>query len=74
MEKLKIYLLKESAICNTPVSLYAATKQADELMAYSYAHLYGMVCTGLRFFTVYGPLGRPDMAVYSFTKDIFEEN
>ena len=54
------------------VSLYGATKKANELMAYSYAHLYGIPCTGLRFFTVYGPWGRPDMAVYSFTKSILE--
>lgn len=55
-----------------PVSLYAATKKANELMAHSYAHLYGIPCTGLRFFTVYGPWGRPDMAMYIFTKAIFE--
>ncbi|MDQ7011307.1 MAG: NAD-dependent epimerase [Mariprofundaceae bacterium] len=53
-----------------PVSLYAATKKANELMAHSYAHLYGIPCTGLRFFTVYGPWGRPDMAYFSFTRDI----
>ncbi len=51
-----------------PVSLYAATKKANELMAHTYAHLYGMRCTGLRFFTVYGPWGRPDMALFLFTK------
>lgn len=56
-----------------PVSLYAATKKANELIAHSYAHLYGIPMTGLRFFTVYGPYGRPDMAYYSFTKDILEE-
>jgi len=55
-----------------PVSLYAATKRANELMAHSYAHLYGLPCTGLRFFTVYGPWGRPDMAVFMFTKAIIE--
>lgn len=55
-----------------PVSLYAATKKANELMAHSYAHLYGIPCTGLRFFTVYGPWGRPDMAVYKFTKALYE--
>jgi UDP-glucuronate 4-epimerase len=55
-----------------PVSLYAATKKANELMAHSYAHLYGMPCTGLRFFTVYGPWGRPDMALFKFTKNILE--
>ncbi|MFA5576791.1 MAG: NAD-dependent epimerase [Tissierellaceae bacterium] len=53
-----------------PVSLYAATKKANELMAHTYSHLYGIPTTGLRFFTVYGPWGRPDMAYYSFTKDI----
>ncbi len=53
-----------------PVSLYAATKKADELMAHSYSHLYNIPTTGLRFFTVYGPWGRPDMAYFSFTKDI----
>ena len=51
-----------------PVSYYAATKKANEVMAHSYAHLYGMPCTGLRFFTVYGPWGRPDMALFKFTR------
>lgn len=55
-----------------PVSLYAATKKANELMAHTYADLYGIPCTGLRFFTVYGPWGRPDMALFKFTKAIFE--
>jgi UDP-glucuronate 4-epimerase len=55
---------------NTPVSLYAATKRANELMAYSYSHLYQIPATGLRFFTVYGPWGRPDMAYFSFTRRI----
>lgn len=53
-----------------PISLYAATKRANELMAYSYSHLYNIPSTGLRFFTVYGPWGRPDMAVFLFTKAI----
>jgi len=53
-----------------PANLYAATKKANELMAYSYHHLYGIAMTGLRFFTVYGPWGRPDMAYYSFTEAI----
>jgi UDP-glucuronate 4-epimerase len=53
---------------DSPVSLYAATKKANELMAYSFTHLYGMPTTGLRFFTVYGPWGRPDMAYFSFTE------
>jgi UDP-glucuronate 4-epimerase len=51
-----------------PVSLYAATKKANELMAHSYSHLFGIPCTGLRFFTVYGPWGRPDMAFFTFTR------
>ncbi|MBN1531190.1 MAG: NAD-dependent epimerase/dehydratase family protein, partial [Spirochaetes bacterium] len=55
-----------------PVSLYAATKKANELMAHSYSHLYGIPATGLRFFTVYGPWGRPDMAYFKFTKAILE--
>lgn len=55
-----------------PVSLYAATKKSNELMAHTYSHLYGIPTTGLRFFTVYGPWGRPDMAYFSFTKDIVE--
>jgi UDP-glucuronate 4-epimerase len=55
-----------------PVSLYAATKKANELMAHSYSHLYGLPCTGLRFFTVYGPWGRPDMAYFLFTRAILE--
>ena len=55
-----------------PVSLYAATKKANELMAHTYSHLYGISCTGLRFFTVYGPWGRPDMALFLFTKAILE--
>ncbi|HRE43761.1 MAG TPA: NAD-dependent epimerase/dehydratase family protein, partial [Terricaulis sp.] len=53
-----------------PVSLYAATKKANELMAHAYAHLYRLPCTGLRFFTVYGPWGRPDMALFLFTRAI----
>ena len=53
-----------------PLSLYAATKKANEMMAHSYAHLYGLPVTGLRFFTVYGPWGRPDMAYFSFTRKI----
>lgn len=55
-----------------PISLYAATKKANELMAHTYSVLYGLPCTGLRFFTVYGPYGRPDMALFSFTGAIFE--
>ena len=56
-----------------PVSLYAATKKAGELMAHSYASLYNLPCTGLRFFTVYGPWGRPDMAYFSFTKKMLAD-
>lgn len=55
---------------DTPVSLYAATKRADELMSFAYGHLFGLPQTGLRFFTVYGPWGRPDMAYYSFAQAI----
>ena len=55
-----------------PISLYAATKKANELMAHAYSHLYGLPTTGLRFFTVYGPWGRPDMAMFLFTKAILE--
>ncbi|ELY3903653.1 protein CapI [Klebsiella aerogenes] len=55
-----------------PVSLYAATKKANELMAHTYAHLYGLPTTGLRFFTVYGPWGRPDMALFKFTKAMLQ--
>jgi UDP-glucuronate 4-epimerase len=56
-----------------PVSLYAASKKANELMAHTYSHLYELPCTGLRFFTVYGPWGRPDMALFLFTKAILED-
>jgi UDP-glucuronate 4-epimerase len=57
---------REDDCTDHPVSFYAATKKANEAMAHSYAHLYGLPCTGLRFFTVYGPWGRPDMACYKF--------
>jgi UDP-glucuronate 4-epimerase len=57
---------------NHPTTLYAATKLANESMAHSYAHLFGFPCTGLRFFTVYGPWGRPDMALFKFTKAMLE--
>ena len=59
---------------DTPISLYAATKKSNELIAHSYSHLFGLRTTGLRFFTVYGPWGRPDMAMYIFTKKILEGN
>ena len=55
-----------------PISLYAATKKSNELMAHSYSHLYKIPSTGLRFFTVYGPWGRPDMALFLFTKSVLE--
>jgi len=58
---------------NRPVSYYAATKVANEVMAHSYSHLYGLNCTGLRFFTVYGPWGRPDMAMFKFTDRIVDD-
>ncbi|PPQ34586.1 NAD-dependent epimerase/dehydratase family protein [Rhodopila globiformis] len=61
---------RETDRVDTPVSLYAATKRADELMGHAYAHLFGLKLTGLRFFTVYGPWGRPDMAYFSFAKAI----
>lgn len=62
----------ESDPVDTPISLYAATKKANELMAHTYSHLYQLPTTGLRFFTVYGPWGRPDMAPWKFTKAILE--
>lgn len=63
---------EESDNCDTPNSLYAATKKSNELMAYSYSHLYQMPITGLRYFTVYGPWGRPDMAAFLFSKAILD--
>jgi UDP-glucuronate 4-epimerase len=62
----------ESEVCDSPVSLYAATKRSNELMASVYNHLYGIESVGLRFFTVYGPWGRPDMAPFLFTKAAIE--
>ena len=62
----------ESDFVDHPVSFYAATKKSNEVMAHSYSHLYNLPTTGLRFFTVYGPWGRPDMAYFSFTKSILE--
>jgi UDP-glucuronate 4-epimerase len=64
------YPFSESHFVDHPISLYAATKKANELMAHSYSHLYNLPCTGLRFFTVYGPWGRPDMALFKFTQNI----
>lgn len=62
---------EESDFVDHPVSLYAATKKSNELMAHTYSHLYSIPSTGLRFFTVYGPMGRPDMAYFSFTDKYF---
>lgn len=62
---------EETDFVDTPVSLYASTKKSNELMAYTYSHLYGIPSTGLRFFTVYGPMGRPDMAYFGFTDKYF---
>jgi len=62
---------EESDFVDHPVSLYAATKKSNELMAHTYSHLYGVPATGLRFFTVYGPMGRPDMAYFGFTDKYF---
>lgn len=64
---------KTTDMVDTPVSLYAATKKSNELMAYSYSNLYNIPVVGLRFFTVYGPMGRPDMAYYLFTKRIMND-
>jgi len=64
---------KEDQLVSHPINLYAATKISNELIAHSYSHLYKLSCTGLRFFTVYGPWGRPDMAPMIFTKSIIEE-
>jgi UDP-glucuronate 4-epimerase len=64
--------LSEDFVADKPLSLYAATKKSNELIAYTYHHLYGMQCTGLRFFTVYGPYSRPDMAMFIFTKAILD--
>lgn len=65
------HVLSESDVVEKPVSPYAATKKACELLAYTFHHLYGLNCTGLRFFTVYGPRGRPDMAPFKFIDRIF---
>src|SRR3989344_2056336 len=68
----KIPFSEEDRVDN-PISFYAATKKSNELCAYAYHHLYNLNCTGLRFFTVYGPWGRPDMALFKFVKNIIEE-
>ena len=64
--------LREDMVTDSPISLYAASKKANELMAHSYSHLYGIPSSALRFFTVYGPWGRPDMAIFKFVRAIFE--
>ena len=57
-----------------PLSFYAATKKSNEVMAHSYSYIYKLPCTGVRFFTVYGPFGRPDMALFKFTKNIINNH
>ena len=64
--------LKEETDTNHPLSFYAATKKSNEIMAHSYSNIYGLPCTGVRLFTVYGPYGRPDMSLFKFTKAILE--
>lgn len=64
---------EETDFVDNPVSLYASTKKSNELMAHTYSHLYGIPATGLRFFTVYGPMGRPDMAYFGFTNKFFND-
>ncbi len=68
----KKFPLKESDNTDNPLSFYAATKKSNEVMAHSYSYLYKLPCTGVRFFTVYGPYGRPDMALFKFTKNIIK--
>tara|TARA_Y100000589_G_scaffold171903_1_gene163206 strand:- start:100 stop:1122 length:1023 start_codon:yes stop_codon:yes gene_type:complete len=68
----RIIPFKEKDPVDHPVSMYATSKRTNELMAHTYSHLYGLASTGLRFFTVYGPWGRPDMALFLFTKNIIE--
>jgi len=65
--------LKEEFDTNKPLSFYAATKKCNEILAYSYSNIHKLPCTGLRFFTVYGPYGRPDMSLFKFTKNIIEK-
>ena len=68
----KKYPLREKFRTDNPIQLYAATKKSNEVIAASYSHLYNMSTIGLRFFTVYGPWGRPDMALFKFTKNILK--
>ncbi len=69
----KRFPFSENQNVSHPVSLYAASKKSNELFSHSYSHIYKLPCTGLRFFTVYGPWGRPDMALYKFTKNILAD-
>ena len=69
----KRFPLSENDNTNNPLSFYAATKKINEIIAYSYSHIYKLPTTGLRFFTVYGPFGRPDMSLYMFVKNIFNK-
>ena len=68
----KNFPLKENDNTDKPISFYAATKKSNEILAHSYSYIYNLPCTALRFFTVYGPYGRPDMALFKFTKNILE--
>ena len=70
----KSFPLKETSNTDNPISFYAATKKSNEVMAYSYSYIYKLRCTGLRFFTVYGPYGRPDMSLFKFTKAILNSS
>ena len=70
--KNNIFPFSETDKVDKPISIYAVTKKTNELMAYTYSHLYGLKTTGLRFFTIYGPWGRPDMAIYLFLKKILD--
>mgnify|MGYP000562846344 CR=1 FL=1 len=67
------YPFSESSPTEHPISLYAASKKANEMMAHAFSHIYSLPTTGLRFFTVYGPWGRPDMALFLFTKNILRK-
>ena len=68
----KKFPLREENITDFPLSFYAATKKSNEVMAHSYSYIYKLPCTGVRFFTVYGPFGRPDMALFKFTNNIIQ--
>ena len=70
----KKFPLSETESTDRPLSFYAATKKSNEIMAHSYSYIYKLPCTGVRFFTVYGPFGRPDMALFKFTKNIIKNN